>query len=321
MTQPSDIRVSVIIPAYNARSYIGDAIHSVEAQGIDHLELIVVDDGSTDGTGDYIKHHHPSVELIRKSNGGAATARNAGLARATGEYIAFLDADDLWLPGKLEAQLSHLAANPQVQLVCSGFERWEPDSQGEFPSLQPLLEQAQTIPQDALDTEFSGWIYHKLLLDCRVWTSTVVFRRSLMNDIGRFDESLRLGQDYDYWLRASRHTPIHTLRRPMAVYRQHAHSATARGASVSYGARVITNAVKRWGYESPDGQKVPARDVRARVAGIHFTLGYLHYADQHYRLAVRDFASSISQHPLQPKAWAYLGLAAIKAPIEATKDD
>ncbi|MBK1674842.1 hypothetical protein CKO35_16420 [Ectothiorhodospira shaposhnikovii] len=319
MSIVSDARVSVIIPAFNARPFIGEAIRSVEDQGFDELQIIVVDDGSTDGTGDYVAIHYPSVHLIRKRNGGAATARNAGLVHATGDYIAFLDADDLWLPGKLKAQLAHLETHPEIQLVCSGFERLEPNQDGTFPSLEPILEKADSIPSNLLNPDFSGWIYHKLLINCEVWTSTVVFRRKLMDSIGFFDESLRLGQDYDYWLRASRSTQIHFLLRPMAIYRQHSHSATAKGAPVSYGALVLTNAIQRWGYESPDGQKVPALKVRDRIASIHFTLGYRHYMTQQYHLAVKDFVSSIFQYPLQPKAWVYLALATLKLPASTMR--
>jgi glycosyltransferase involved in cell wall biosynthesis len=309
MTAPSSI--SVIIPAYNAAEFIGDSLSSVKAQAIQDLQIIVVDDGSTDGTADRVAAEHPDVELIRKANGGAATARNRGIAAAHGDYLAFLDADDIWLPGKLAAQWRHLQAHPDIHLVCTGFERWQQTASGRYPPLEPLIAEAAAIPDTELDTERSGWIYHQLLLDCHVWTSTVMLRRAILERTGTFDESLRLGQDYDFWLRASRVTPIHTLRRPMALYRQHPDSATVRGASVNYGARVLTRAVKQWGYSSPNGQSVSAQQVRKRIAAIHFDLGYRRYCNADYRLAAKDFASSLSKSPGQPRTWLYLIVSSI----------
>ncbi len=312
MTLPSSPLISVVIPAYNARAFISEAIESVQAQDIANLQTIVVDDGSTDGTADHVARAHPDVELIRKPNGGAATARNAGIAHATGDYIAFLDADDLWLPGKLSAQRQHLDDHPDIHLVCTRFARWEQHDDGSYPPLQGLIAEAKAIPEDELDAELSGWVYHKLLLNCHVWTTTVMLRRSLLAQIGTFDESLRLGQDYDFWLRASRVTQIHTLRRPMALYRQHPGSATVRGASVNYGAKILTRAVKQWGCSSPDGQRAPVRQVRKRIASIHFGHGWGRYGNADYRLAAKDFASSLVQSPWQPRTWLYLVLSSVR---------
>jgi glycosyltransferase involved in cell wall biosynthesis len=300
--------VSVIIPAYNARVHIGEAIDSVLAQGYENLEIIVVDDGSGDGTADFVTQHYPAVQLIRKANGGAATARNAGLRAASGEYIAFLDADDLWLPGKLNAQLRYLTDHPDILMLCTRFTFWLADDQGEFPPPDSLPIDP-SIPDNEINPALSGWIYHKLLLDSMVWTSTVVMHRSLFDQLGEFDESLRLGQDYDYWLRAARITPIHTLRRPFALYRQHPASATARGATINYGAIVISKAVKRWGTASPNGESVPRRLVSQRLAGIHFSNGYSHYKHGNYPQAFKDLKHAVLKHPLSAKSWIYLILA------------
>lgn len=311
MTASAPSSISVVIPAYNVAEFIGDALNSVKAQDIQDLQIIVVDDGSSDGTADRVAAEHPDVELIRKANGGAATARNRGITAARGDYLAFLDADDIWLPGKLAAQWHHLQAHPDIHLVCTGFERWQQTASGRYPPLEPLIAEAAAIPDTELDPDRSGWVYHQLLLDCHVWTSTVMLRRVILEQIGTFDESLRLGQDYDFWLRAARVTPIHMLRRPMALYRQHPGSATVRGASINYGAKILTRAVKQWGYSSPNGQRVPAKQVRERIAGIHFNLGYRHYGQNEYRLALRDFASSLTQSPLQPRVWAYFLLSGL----------
>ena len=109
--------ISVIIPAYNRESYLAGAIESVLSQTYPAMEIIVVDDGSTDGTAKVARAYGERVHYIRQENSGAGAARNAGLARARGSLIAFLDSDDLWLERKLEAQATYLEANPGVDLV------------------------------------------------------------------------------------------------------------------------------------------------------------------------------------------------------------
>ena len=307
----SDIpRVSVVLPAYNVREHIGEAIRSILAQDVPDLEIVVVDDGSRDGTADLVAQAFPQVRLFRKENGGAATARNRGMREARGEFVAFLDSDDVWLPGKLKAQIAHLDAHPEVGLVCSGFSHWLPDEDGVFPDPSGLHLDASQV---GIDRECSGWVYHKLLLGNFVWTSTVVMRRSLIAKIGDFDESLRLGQDYDYFLRAARETEIHRLAGTMALYRKHRGSATARGADANYGAQVLRRAVERWGLASPGGESISRQAYTARISKIHFMCAYGHYQRGHARAALREFLACARTRPLQFKPWAYIALSALSS--------
>jgi hypothetical protein len=112
----------------------------------------------------------------------------------------------------------------------------------------------------------SGWIYAQLLLDCQVWTSTVVVRRSLLERVGGFDTSLRIGEDLDLWLRLSRETPFLRVARPLALYRMHATSITRSVPTVNWQGRVIERALKRWGYSSPDGTAADPREVQRALA-------------------------------------------------------
>ena len=305
-------KVSVIVPAYNARAHIGEALDSIHGQGYDNLEVIVVDDGSQDGTADHVETGWPWVQVIRKENGGAASARNAGLRNASGDLIAFMDADDLWLPEKLHIQTQFLQQHPEAAIVCSGFKVWQPSEAGVYPS-PDKLETGIKASDSAINPEYSGWIYHKLLLDSFVWTSTVMMRRSLVEQVGEFDESLRLGQDYDYWLRVAQISQIHTLQRPLALYRQHAQSATARGARINYGAKVLTMALERWGTASPNGASIPRRQVLHRIANIHFANGFHHYRLGDFRLARPAFANAVRMNPMQARWWPYLFLASLRS--------
>ena len=146
----------------------------------------------------------------------AQGADDAQVAR--GKYLAFLDADDLWLPGKLVAQVSHLERNPEVGMVYSAWQEWYPEANGQF--VAPAMDKING-DADALETQSSGWLYNALLLDCIIHTTTVVMRSNVAREVGDFDKALKRGQDYDYWLRVSRLTPIHKLRGVYSLYRVH----------------------------------------------------------------------------------------------------
>ncbi|MES2263035.1 MAG: glycosyltransferase [Pseudomonadota bacterium] len=255
--------ISVIIPCYNAERYIVATIESVLAQDVRDLEIIVVDDGSKDRSVELVRATFPDVRLETQANQGVAAARNRGIALARGEWIAFVDADDIWLPGKLSAQLQQLQASPGCRMNYTGWQVW--------PSDQPrpdddYLAGVQKTAGDARWNGASGWIYPQLLLDCVVWTSTVMAHRSLLDEIGGFDGTLRIGEDYDLWLRASRVTPILRVARPYALYRIHPASITKTVPTDNYRAKVIGRALARWGMASPDGSLADKAAVQRMLA-------------------------------------------------------
>ncbi len=305
--------VSVVIPAYNVAAHIGEAIDSVLAQDYAPVEIIVVDDGSRDDTADVVSSRFPQVTLIRKANGGAATARNAGIRQAQGEFIAFLDADDIWLPGKLKAQVDYFRAHPDVAMNCTGFSQWVSDEEGVFPDPLSVIPDQAGVASDAIDRELSGWVYHRLLLRSFVWTTTVMMRRTLIDKIGLFDESFRLGQDYEYFLRASRETEIHRLSRAYALYRQHPGSATARGIDYNYAARVIEGAHRKWGLASPNGDCISEREFRERLHKIHYMCGYLFLQRGNAATAFQEFKQAVRDKPLHLKSWAYAAFTGARA--------
>lgn len=307
--------VSVVIPAYNVGRHIAEAIDSVLAQDYPEVELIVVDDGSTDDTAAVVSSRYPQLTLIRKPNGGAATARNAGIRAARGEFVAFLDADDVWLAGKLRAQVDHLRAHPDVGMCCTGFAQWVSDASGVFPDPASVISDQAGIAPDAIDRDQSGWVYHKLLLRNFVWTTTVMMRRALIDKVGLYDESFRLGQDYEYFLRAARATEIHRLARAYALYRQHAGSATARGIDYNYAARVIEGARDKWGLASPNGEAISAREFNERLHRIHFMCGYLFLQRGNAATAFGEFKLAVRDRPLHLKSWVYAALTGLRAMV------
>lgn len=256
--------ISVIIPCYNAERYIAATLDSVLAQDVPGIEIIVVDDGSLDCSVEVVRAGYPAVLLVQQANQGVASARNKGISVARGAWIAFVDADDIWLPGKLAAQLDAVRAEPACRMNYTAWEVW--------PSIQARPDAAclQQVQDSAADTArwggASGWIYPQLLLDCVVWTSTVLVQRSLLEEIGGFDVSLRVGEDYDLWLRASRVTPIVRVARPYALYRIHPASITRSAPTDNYRGKVVLRALAQWGRSSPDGRQASKPAVQRVLA-------------------------------------------------------
>ena len=195
-----DFSVSVIIPSFNRVDVLGRAIESVLQQSLPANEIIVVDDGSADGTGELIKTFQRSIpdslnthrkegEFLRyiyQHNSGVSAARNSGIRHAVGEWIAFLDSDDAWLPDKLKNQAELIEQHPGFRL-CHTQESW--------------IRNGVRVNQMKKHAKSGGHIFQQCLPLCVISPSSVVIQRALFDDIGLFDESLPACEDYDLWLR------------------------------------------------------------------------------------------------------------------------
>ena len=198
-------KVSVIIPAYNRLPMLKEAVDSVLAQDFEDGELIVVDDGSTDGTAEEIKRYGGRVKLLQHPvNKGVSAARNKGILDARGKYVAFLDSDDLWVKGKLKIQVTFLEDNPHYP-VCYTDEIWIRKGK----RVNPMLKHAK----------YSGWIFEKCLPLCIISPSSVMIKRALFSKVGIFDEALPVCEDYDLWLRISARFPIFFIDRKLIIKR------------------------------------------------------------------------------------------------------
>lgn len=197
--------VSVVIPAYNAAWCVAKAINSVRAQqGVD-LEVIVVDDGSTDDTPAVLASYDDAVRVVRQANRGLSAARNTGIAAARGDLVAFLDADDWWLPGKLQHQLDLLARRPEVGF-CSTAARVE-DPEGSLLNLwaSPHWDGPFVVRLFGSNADVAGS------------GSAVVARRALFDRVGGFDTSLRSLEDIDMWMRLAAVTDYACIDEPLVV--------------------------------------------------------------------------------------------------------
>ena len=303
--------VSIIIPAYNSSAFVADAIRSAINQDYESREIIVVDDGSTDSTPAILKYFadQEQIRVVTQVNAGAGAARNHGLKHANGTYIAFLDSDDFWVPGKLRLQIEYLEEKPKVGAVSSKWLLWHADAGGRFllPELSPVNKPFSTVPED------SGWIYTKLLLDCRLLTSTLVLRRSVVEQVGGFDEDLARGQDYDYWLRLSRLSEIHKLDRELVLYRIHADNIAVKYPNVNYELTVLAKSVSRWGLTGPEGITLPKNELQRHLSELCFSFGYWHWKRGTFRIAHRAFWQSLQYRPRDWKSWIYFGLSGLRS--------
>lgn len=212
MSQPL---VSAVIPAYNCGAYIGRAIESVLTQTYRDIECIVINDGSTDDTATVARSYGERVVFVHQPNGGASAARNTGIRQARGELLAFLDADDYWLPTKTANQVQVFRENPKLVLVSSGF-AWTAPTRA-APTVSP--------PYDAATVHiFSG--YAQLLRDPYLGTPTVMVTAEAARRIGGFDTSLPVGEDVDFYFRLCDMHPYARIDQCLAVFQIRADSLT-----------------------------------------------------------------------------------------------
>lgn len=196
--------VSVIIPTFNRAPWLKEAVASVQAQTYPGIELIVVDDGSTDNTGAMLQELAPAIRVLRQEHAGVSVARNRGVKASQGELVAFLDSDDLWLPQKIATQVALFRHEPQTQ-ACYTDEIW--------------IRYGVRVNPKHLHRKHDGWMFLPSLLRCLISPSSIMLRRSLWEHLGGFDESLPACEDYDLWLRLTLHVPVRLLPERLIIKR------------------------------------------------------------------------------------------------------
>ncbi len=202
--------ITVIIPVYNRSFMVKEAVQSVLGQdyfirnGSSSYQLLVIDDGSIDDTKDVLRSFGDRVEYHFQDHRGVSAARNLGLKLAQGEYIAFLDSDDLWKKEKISVQISFMKAFPQA-MVCCTEEVW--------------IRRGARVNPKKKHQRYSGWIFDKVLPLCLLSLSSSLFRREVFDEIGAFDEELPVCEDYDFGIRLAAKYSFYLLPSPLVIKR------------------------------------------------------------------------------------------------------
>ena len=196
------MKISVVIPTFNRISLVARAINSVLKQSLNPYEIIVVDDGSDDGTSEMIQNKYKSIKLIQQQNNGVSAARNNGIKHAKGGWIALLDSDDEWTEKKLENQVDRLIKTPEYDF-CHTNEIW--------------IRNGVRVNQRKKHEKYGGYIFDKCLDICRISPSSVLFRKNILDHVGWFDDQLPVCEDYDLWLRITAEYRILFIDDPLII--------------------------------------------------------------------------------------------------------
>jgi glycosyltransferase involved in cell wall biosynthesis len=279
---PERAPVSAIVTTYNYARFLPDAIESVLGQSRLPREIVVVDDGSTDETAEVVdRYADRGVRYLRRPHGGAGKARNAGLDVTSAPLVAFLDADDAWLPDRVEAGMAHLARHPELALAA-----------GHAYACDEALRPTAVVPAA---TRASGRMLDALLVDNVVLNpSSVLIRRTALEAAGGFSE-ISFGEDWDTWIEVAKRFPIGFVDRPLALVRRHAGSVSPTRGRV----RIEVNRaiVERHLRDVRPGWKRPIiRRRAASMAYFHAALGSAKHGDR--RVARRYAVSAVALDPV-----------------------
>jgi len=333
--------VSVVIPTYNRAALVTGAIRSVLSQTYENFEIIVVDDGSDDDTEARIRSEFGGdarVRYFKQTNGGVSSARNFGIRESRGEFIALLDSDDVWLPGKLELQIECLRRIPAAGMVWTEMEAFRSIHDGGrivgeetvfrrylrqmyhayrfFPRPQDLFTHSIAIVAglsmfSEIGTVYFGDIFSQMVLGNLVHTSTVLLRRSRQQVAGFFDERFRTGEDYKFHLKTCRAGPVAFLDVPTIRYRIGEADALSSPAMLHQIARNFLSTVEEALREDRERIQIPAEILNTSMADAHNWVGTEELGARSRGKASLHFLKSLSFRPVQLAAYKNLLKAAM----------
>jgi len=284
----------VVIPCYNAASTVTRAILSVLRQSYRDYWIYAVDDGSADDTMEVLRRNDDRCCVSSQANGGPAAARNRAIRMSDSEFVAFLDADDEWLPNKLARQIALLKGDPSLGMICSMciIKRGE-------------LEETSGIGPEAVQ---SGHLFRHLARNCFVFTPTVVVRRRCLEEVGLFDETLPVSEDFNLWLRIAARWKIALVPEVLAVVHKRDASLSTTIPSeerLRAGVRALKNVELACGNLPPAEGRALRRAIAERI---YFHASFLLFVGT--RIAARsEFLSVLRYQPMHLRAAAKFGLS------------
>jgi len=285
--------VSVIIPAYNCSALLGEAVESVRAQTYQDFEVIVVDDGSSDDTCQVAQNLADSWEKLRAfriEHAGLAAGRNRAVAEMRGQWIALLDADDLWRPDKLQRCMDFLADHPDLSIVYTPMAPMRMDG---------LPMEGHSKPCHA------GWLTEKLFLSIFVHDPATVFHKRVIETCGGFDESLPVCVGHEFWLRVSTKFEFGLIDEPLALRRWSPESLTR--SNRTRGRCIKARMLERFYYDRGGREMMAAGPARRRLGRVHLAAGRILLKDRQFRQAARFLGKSIAFRPVSVRPYVYYG--------------
>jgi glycosyltransferase involved in cell wall biosynthesis len=272
-------KVSVIIPAYNTMDFLPETLESVLKQTFDDFEVIIVNDGSSDNIEEWASQlTEPRVKLISQANQGPSAARNTGIAQAKGEYIAFVDADDLCEPSKLEKQVRCLDDNPAVGLVYSWISVI--DEQGKATG--------RVITYDA-----QGDVLREILVRNIIYCPSVVVRRCCFDTVGLFEPNLRFNEDWEIWIRIASRYHFAVTKEPLVYYRQHPRNSSKNWQFMEEGYRIVIEKA----FNSVPSELQYLKNRSYGHANLSLAWKALQSRERDYKLAIHFRANVIAYYP------------------------
>ena len=303
-------KISIIIPTYNSAQYICEAIESVLNQTYKDFEIIVVDDGSTDNTKEVIKPYLNKIKYIYQQNSGPSAARNRGIKEAKGEYIAFLDADDIWLPQKLELQIKFMETYPNLGLtfadVCF-FRKERRIIKKTFLKDKKVFKNLHTQSTSFFEKIFLEKIFNALIEENFVPTSTVVAKMECFNKVDFFDETLFSVEDRDMWLRIALFYDIGFINFPLVLKRFHETNISANQELALKSRLKVMKKFLNYSNLPIKSKKI----IKQTINKIHFDLGYLYFTYEKFPLSRIYFRKFLKENPFIFKPWIYILLSVL----------
>jgi glycosyltransferase involved in cell wall biosynthesis len=330
----SNRTVSVIIPTYNRARFISRAVESVLCQSYDKVEIIIIDDGSTDETKDILRQFKDKIRYLESGHEGTAHARNMGMRAATGRYLAFLDSDDVYLPYKIELQVEYMEEHPSIGMVCTEFSgQYENGNFDEclIKKYHPIWNERGWNYEDVFIEKgdfisrvlnkridyFAGNIFKHVLQDTLIATNTIFFEKKILDVVGYQNTQYRFAQEYEFVVRICKHFRVAFLDIPTYVLHFHGNQSTAflmrnRFLEEKDLLKKIENwsvflkAVMDWGFNDKAFYRANKRLIDDRMMELNYTIGkdWLIYGD--VSRAREYFFTSYRFKRLNAKLYPYL---------------
>jgi len=290
MTDNSPL-VSVVLPTYNYARFLPESVGSVLSQTYTHYEVIVVDDGSTDNTKDVLNPFMQKIRYIKlEQNKGLPVARNTGIQSARGKYVAFIDADDLWLPEKLQTDIEYFETHPEVSMVYSKHINIDEKGRVVNGSVKKQLPSGNVFTQLFSEQNF-------------VIASSVVVRKNVFETTGLFDEQLFNCQDWDLWLRIAFHFQVAGINKPLVKYRHNPHSLSKNRNNVLKYQKIVIDKIYNKFKDKENG--INEKLYKKRLASHYAKVGRYYLRTEDKNRANENFGLSLKNAPLNFRSLRY----------------